>query len=227
MDRHADLDAADVREILAAERLLRGKRRRNGIGRRDEGGIERVAGGAEHVPARAQQRLAHEVVVAGHRDPHGFGPRLPALGRALDVGDQESENAARQRLPGARGRGGVEDGRGAWHTLSSDLIEQFELDSICPRKTAEVTARDSLVELGREPVPRPGLFDRIEHDGMGIEIAATIRNGVTARACATRPAGPPASLTLVARPAAGLVAARAWERANGSEDRGRRVHARD
>jgi len=121
---------------LAAERLLRGKRRRNGIGRRDEGGVERVAGGAEHVPARAQQRLAHEVVVAGHRDPHGFGPRLPALGRALDVGDQESENAARQRLPGARGRGGVEDGRGAWHALSSDPHRTV-------RARPDTSARDS------------------------------------------------------------------------------------
>jgi hypothetical protein len=162
MDRHADLDAADVREILAAERLLGGQGRRDGIGRRDESGVERVAGGAEHVPARPQQRLAHEVVVAGHGDAHGFGPRLPALGRALDVGDQESENAARQRLPGSRGRGGVEDSRGAWHALSSDLTEQLELDPICPRKTAEVTARDSLIELGREPVPRPDLFGRAQ-----------------------------------------------------------------
>jgi hypothetical protein len=211
MDRHAHLDAADVREILAAERLLRSQGRRDGIGRRYEGGVERVAGSAEHVPARPQQRLAHEMVVPGHGDPHRFGPRLPALGRALDVGDQESENTARQRLPGARGRGGVDDGRGAWHTLSSDPHRTVRADPIRPHKTAEVTARDSLVELGREPVPRPGLFDWIEHDGMGIERAATIRSGVTARARATRPAGPPASLALVARPAGARGGARLGE----------------
>jgi hypothetical protein len=43
MDRHAHLDAADAREVLAAERLLRRKSRRDGIGRGDEGGVERVA----------------------------------------------------------------------------------------------------------------------------------------------------------------------------------------
>ena len=44
-----------------------------------------------------RNRVVNDLVVARHRDSHGFGHRVPPVRRALDVGEQERHRPRRQR----------------------------------------------------------------------------------------------------------------------------------
>ncbi len=100
--RHPDSQAQRRRPRLHTQRLLRGERRREGLGCGGEGGAERVADRLEHVAARVLDGAAHERVVPRQRRAHRGVVRLPQPRAALDIGEQERHRAG--------GKGGHRNG---------------------------------------------------------------------------------------------------------------------
>ena len=96
---HAHADLVAVRPVVAGERALPVRGRRDGVAGRLEGDEELVALGPEHLPAVALERLAQQRAVALQQLGVGLAAAAQQPGRAFDVAEEERD--------GAGGRGHV------------------------------------------------------------------------------------------------------------------------
>jgi hypothetical protein len=104
--RNFSLPGTDVHPHRQTEFALRGDRRFDRGSRRGEGGQYTVAGIFECPAAVDLDRRSKYGIVLCQRDAHCLGFILPALGGALDVGDQKRNSPNRRLehlavLPGA------------------------------------------------------------------------------------------------------------------------------
>ena len=85
MQAHTHAQAVDTGEVFVGKGPLRVDRGGYRIRRGMEGGAKLVAHQLEDVPTVADDRAAHDLLVAYDRGPHRRGMCFPALGRSLDI----------------------------------------------------------------------------------------------------------------------------------------------
>ena len=97
VDAHPDADIGAARPRVLAERPLRLDRGRHGAADGGEREEQPVPGGIDPLAVVCLGRRADDPVVVGEERGVGVAELLQEPGRALDVGEQERDGAARQR----------------------------------------------------------------------------------------------------------------------------------
>jgi hypothetical protein len=96
VDGHPDLDRPEVAPRLGGDEALALSRCRDGSGDGRKGALDRVADRLEEDAALGLDGASEQPEVALDRGVHPRGVALPALGRALDIGEEEGDRAARE-----------------------------------------------------------------------------------------------------------------------------------
>jgi hypothetical protein len=98
MECHAHAQRAGAVPAFLLQRPLRIKGGGECVGRPGEHRVDAVAGSLEDHSAVRADCLAQQAVMAGKRRPHRRVMLLPQLGAAHDIGEQERDCSARERL---------------------------------------------------------------------------------------------------------------------------------